>query len=979
MKKIKAVSLLLSLSLLASLAIPGALTLPTQAVGEQEDKGMVINKTAKANDDGTYTITLEAYATGSKIITETKKDIPTDIVLVLDQSGSMAESMSSEQAYSAYENRNNRYLRGERFNGGAGNLYYPLDGGYVEVQVDREEVNGYEPLDADTSNRTYYDDRNNLYIKDADGDYQEVTVERGFQGGRFVYTYSVNGQQITQSSGRDESPNFGTYGPIYRAGNVYQYTYYYQLQGQGRVDIETSLGENTIPSKTYYRYGTVNTSRLEALESAVTTFANSVVTKAAGPDGTLGNDDDVNHRVAVVGFASKDGYGNNTELLSISGQNSGSVGVEYDSITDRNLVDVLQDMDTTAGQSMVQSAIDALAAEGATRADLGMDMANRILNANPVPEGEKRARVVVFFTDGSPTSFSSYDENVAKAAISNAFSIKTDGAVVYSVGVFPGADATNNGIDKNNASRQENQFMQDVSSNNGMPQNPSYYLSASDADTLNSIFQQISDNIESGGASTTLGKETVIKDIIAPQFELPEGTTATNIILETYSYTGENRWEKNDGPMGATAAVDGDKVDVAGFDFCENYVGTVTENGNVTYRGDKLVITFTVKPKDGFLGGNNVYTNTSAGVYENSTAEDPVLTFDRPQVNVPIKDVTVTAQDKNVYLLNDLTAEELRTGATAKVGNVSLDLTKPDQNYGLELWQTSGVDISVEITDAEGKVISTGLSSLRTDTTYNVKVQVSPKTSALPESSGEAAETKLDTAEAAIKVFKPELTYKDGEVYYGDTVPTDFTANLTSTKWKHNDTEADTATMGAAPKLTLTYTLDATKIEDGKINTKQNVGVDAEVKIGDTVVITDTTFLHTACTGTDCGWNETTLDGTPAFLLHVKTCQLNIVKYGGVQDEPYVFTVYKDNVKYSEVTINGPGTEIIYELPVGTYTIVEDTGWSWRYDATYNGEKVKLTADSPESSITCINKKTENYWLNGFSDVVKNIFGINTK
>ena len=123
MKKSKALSLLLSLALLASFAISGKLALPTWAVGEQEDNGMAISKTAKANGDGTYTITLEAYATGSKIITETKKDIPTDIILVLDQSGSMAGPMSSERAYSAYENRRNSYLRGERFNGGDDNLY----------------------------------------------------------------------------------------------------------------------------------------------------------------------------------------------------------------------------------------------------------------------------------------------------------------------------------------------------------------------------------------------------------------------------------------------------------------------------------------------------------------------------------------------------------------------------------------------------------------------------------------------------------------------------------------------------------------------------------------------------------------------------------------------------------------------------------------------------------------------------------------
>ena len=107
----------------------------------------------------------------------------------------------------------------------------------------------------------------------------------------------------------------------------------------------------------------------------------------------------------------------------------------------------------------------------------------------------------------------------------------------------------------------------------------------------------------------------------------------------------------------------------------------------------------------------------------------------------------------------------------------------------------------------------------------------------------------------------------------------------------------------------------------------------------------------------------------------MKTCQLTISKSGGASDEPYVFTVYKDGKEYSEVTIVGNTSETIYELPVGTYTIKEDTGWSWRYNAGDNGS-AELTASAPSGSIASSNSKAENYWLNGFSDVVKNIFGI---
>ena len=64
----------------------------------------------------------------------------------------------------------------------------------------------------------------------------------------------------------------------------------------------------------------------------------------------------------------------------------------------------------------------------------------------------------------------------------------------------------------------------------------------------------------------------------------------------------------------------------------------------------------------------------------------------------------------------------------------------------------------------------------------------------------------------------------------------------------------------------------------------------------------------------------------------------------------------------------------IKELPVGTYTIEEDTGWSWRYTATISGGAT-LSANSPSDTITCTNTKNNDQWLNGFSTVVQNIFG----
>lgn len=978
---------------------------PARAAGDANtgsdngNNGMAVNKTSVYNKDtGAYDITLEAYATGSKIISTVTSDVPTDVILVLDQSGSMGDDMG-QLVYTAYSGntRQNSNLYEKQ-----DNLWYKLsDGSYVAVTV-----TSYTPITNGRNNEGYdwwsgstytnlWRNKDNLYAK-INGEYQKVTVSRSGDRINPTYTYTLpNGTKIASSQGNDAAPTISDTddGYLYLASidttqTVYTYTY---TDASGTVQtIGTSTGDSTnFTAATLYSRSTTDSgiTRLEALKNAAATFANSVEEKAKGADGALGTEDDISHRIAVVGFASKSGYGNNTELLSIAGRNSGSVGVAYHNITNQNLKDVLQKVDTSAGQTMVSTAIDALAASGATRTDLGLDMAQRILSANPVQPNEKRNRVVIVFTDGAPTSSDGFETGVADKAITYAGTIKTTGATVYTIGIFAGADATSAGTEpKRDLSQNSNSmnsacnwFMQQVSSNNGKPRTPSYYLSAADAGSLSNIFQQISDNIETGGSSSTLTEESVVRDIISPQFTLPAGSTVSDITLETYACTGKDgdtyTWRQNDTAMGATATIDGNSVSVTGFDFSENYVGTVTNNASVTYRGHKLVIRFSVKPQPSFLGGNNVPTNAGAGVYENKDSETPVREFPQPTVNVPIQPVTVAAQDYNVYLLGGLTASQLQSDSTVQVGSISLDLTKAtdsDHPYGLEPWQTAYVDITVSITGPDGSPV-TDLAQLRADTSYAVSVTVSPKTEPQADSSGTPAAKQSGSATGKVNVFKPTLTYKDGTVYYGDTFDrATLPGYRTSTSWFHNGTDAATVSMtGAEPKLNSAYSYDTTLLT-GIVNTKQDIPVKATISIGDTNITADTSFLHTNCAGET--WSHTS--GAPAFLLHVRTCALTVTKTGGADGEPYVFNVYRNGDLYTQVTVVGSSSVSLYELPVGKYTIAEDTGWSWRYDATYMPDGCALTAGHNSDSITCTNTLKNDRWLNGFSDVIANIFGI---
>ena len=1003
MKKTKILSLLLCLSIFCTLIVPG-----TRAYAKSDpDNGMKISKTATANGDGSYTITLEAFATGSKTTTVQEKDIPTDIILVLDQSGSMADDIGRVQ-YTAYtgDNTQNKSNYEKRHNGGSANLWHKLpDGSYVSVSVTK--TTEYKDLNIELPNFSYLNEcywgyANNLYEKVGE-EYKKVTVNYHRDIFDYTYTYTFADGTTVTSVGNASTPDFGSHAPLYTPvadGNNTVYTYTYTDTNGTTQTIGTSTGASTRYTPAFYQRSTTTSgggSRLNALKSAATSFANQVATKANGTDGFAGTDDDVKHRIAVVGYA---------------GSSS-------------NLTNGFKQMNNTSQAADVSSAIDNLTANGGTHIDQGLSTANGIFANNPIGDTENRNRVVIVFTDGAPGSYGDWcSESVQTAnnAIAYAKTAKKPtseggyGATVYTIGIFSGADASNPdslpaytsyttgwlGSEQSPSEadqvKNSNRFMHLVSSNypaassitqpgsiNPNLNGKSYYLSAADSGALNSIFQQISDQIETGGAETTLGSKTVVKDIISPYFTLPAGTTASGIRIDTYACTGKDgntyTWSgTSGGPGGATATVSGDQVSVTGFDFSENWCGTETDaQGNSTVRGKKLVISFEVSPKSGFLGGNDVITNASAGIYENGSAQNPVMTFEQPKVNVPIKDVTVTTTDKNIYLKGTVSADGLRDGAEVSVGtgahSVKLDLSRADDEnnpYGLEPWQTEYVDIEVDVKGADGKPISGNLTGLTDDTTYTVTVKVSPKTNG-SSASGTPATEKNGEDEGKINVFKPELTFKDSTAYYGDTAPTDFRGNLTNTEWEHGETkstDSGVTMIGTAPTLDLTYTPEAGKIAGGIINTKEDISVDVSVKIGTDDVTDETSFVHTKC-------DETCTDpANGKFWIHVKTCTLSITKKGGANDESYVFDVLKNNVKYSEVTVWGNGTETLFELPVGDYTIVENTGWSWRYTAN-NCDSAALTAQYPTGSITCTNRKTKDQWLNGFSTVVHNIFSTN--
>ena len=669
-----------------------------------------------------------------------------------------------------------------------------------------------------------------------------------------------------------------------------------------------------------------------------------------------------------------------------------------------------------AGKTTLQKNISGLpnSPSGATNVAAGMSQAETLMGSGYSYTGTNtsRQKVVIVFTDGVPTTDSDFETTVATSAIASAKNLKDAGATVYTIGIFSGAnpdelygasgfDTNSNGTvgsqwikdtwglfpgtDFPEADRPAgNRFLNYLSSNcpeavsvglerstgglgilhykitykitaNSPRTDSNYYLTANDSGSLNTIFQTISENIQT--ANIDLGSETEIKDTVSPYFDLP--ADASGIKLYTAAAKADGSFEDDVLASGITATIENNAVKVTGFDFNDNFVSK-EDKGNGDY-GKKLVISFTVSPKAGFIGGNDVPTNDwqNTGVYDKSGAEvekfaDATTT---PTVNVDIKTPVFTVNNKTIYEGNSTSVSGL--------------YTLPDTTG----WQFDFVNVTAGANNVTEETVSP------TDCTdYTVKVTYAPKTDgASSEGTANAMAGKYTEQTATVHVLKPTVTatINDVQKYYGESYTLGDDANgQISVEWT-DKTERDTdipAAEGTAPytaaDLHLAYSTEAFTGQSGTVP-KHDFDVAVKVmkgaeEIGDAVITTTCSIDGSGCT-------------TPAtdgkYTVHVKTCQLTITKTGGADNEPYVFTVKKDGAKYTEVTIVGNSSVTIYELPVGTYTIEEDAGWSWRYNAN-NGSRAALSVTSPNGSITCANSSNDKiYWLNGFSQVVRNIFG----
>lgn len=423
-------------------------------------------------------------------------------------------------------------------------------------------------------------------------------------------------------------------------------------------------------------WGDDNTDRRQyAMKNAVKNFINSVADKY--------DPETSDHRMAVVTFGS-----------------SASTLVNWTQV------------DGT-GKSTLTTAIDRLpsAPNGGTQTGQGMQQAQTLLDNSKYTGSNQaqRTQVVIMFTDGVPGD-SGFDISVANDAIKAAKTMKDNGVVVYTIGIFTGAEPSQlYGGSGNGAvgeywdwsdtdSAAANRFMNFVSSNFKAAENvglgqkvvnhfvynsyyfeitknynrdsSSYYLTASDADGLNNVFSSISSTI--GGSDATLTDTATMVDVISDYFQLPknyqDSLKAYTVPFTGTDASGNRQWGANQTDYTTSIkVVDGSKVSINGFNYSDNWVGFHTENGTKTPRGSKMVLEIPIQVKDDTVGEVPTNDRNNSGILDGN--EDMFAKFVSPVVKyayftvVPVtssvdengKNYGTRGQEKKVRLLDNPT------------------------------------------------------------------------------------------------------------------------------------------------------------------------------------------------------------------------------------------------------------------------------------------------------------------------------------
>ena len=499
---------------------------------------------------------------------------------------------------------------------------------------------------------------------------------------------------------------------------------------------------------------------------------------------------------------------------------------------------------------------------------------------------------------------------------------------------------------------------------------PGGHFLTGDTKTIEKCFATIFQNIQTSNPapSVTLNKDTVLIDVVMPYFEVPEGASSIKAkVVDVGTGQEDADLSKQLKVEYDTSAANGtSSVSVKGFDYTRYFVNETARTGK------KLVLTFTIQPIQGFMGGNGVPTNnlTQSGVF----AKEGELVENLPDPgtqNVPLAEIALTVPDKSIYLSQTLDQDALLEGAEVRlVGSDStsspLPLTENEQKTD---WRFDFVTLTVAA-DKPYTGEFTDCSPVPVTATLTAK--------------GDEANTSTAEATPTVHVFRPTVHVSANDVWadYGQRI--DLAQNCVTqgeTTWAHNCNGENVGNpSGTAPAISdLAYTFDLGT--NGFYTTAEE---DATGKI------TGLSYTVGGKGYQNLAWAAEYPEQGDHFTIHINRFDLKVSKTWGGADcykQSAIFSLSTQGGKpmatqFAHSPETGKNSTTVHGLVCGkTYALSEDMGWSWRYHSASTGSVTPgdhdaISRTKPEiasAEVSFTNTLKNSFWFDAAS-FVSNLF-----
>lgn len=768
MKRIKKVfGVLLSLVMVFLLFPASAKADNTENTG---NSGVVVEKSATLENDGTYTINLSAYATGTTTTITEKSGQPLDIVLVLDQSGSM---------------KNYGYL--DSLKTAVGNFIDTITQNAKEYNVDhRIAVVGFAGA---------------AYGSGTDSEYYYANTEL-FIGSK-QYNYISGGKESTEDK---------------IASTQYASAFQVVTDSTGATNLTASKDALAAKGGTHPDLGI-------EMANGIFEANDNTYTKTDGTAGTR-------KRIMVV-------------------------------FTDGQPGDSAYSFDSDVANDALRNAYATKNTYGATVYTVGLysNASNNVttfmnyLSSN-YPSAQSMSSYVY-----TPVYDNDLDRN-------ETYYINDDGSYV------PITYNTNKNAWRRNKQNYTPKTSEDDTNNNHtqfyMRTNASapekaadkYYMTTSDSSELNKIFSNVTEDIQNPSTTVTLNAESVMRDVIADGFKLPSDyNVASNVTIKTVAGSTTDgktiTWgAETINPNGITASVDGQNVNITGFNYSEKYVAE-------SHNGEKLMVEIRgVEATDAAITNEQVDTNAAAsGIYATADAES-CIPFPQPKTILTseayvldyAKSVTLSSSDWNQDSVTKIAGDMAKNSAAvaAKYGKIDLNNNNVIYQPTTTNWdgydsfyafgKTSEPTITAASANANGN-LWTKVSVLPANNVYYEDDFVTDESNSTVgiEYTGtwttEGTSTNnTETANGAVQGWETSLaddaTYSDGTAHVSNT-------SGATAKFTFTGTGVDIYSRTNQTTGTIYVTVKSTK--DGTTTTNRTV-VDNKAKSGDYYQIPTYTF-----------------------------------------------------------------------------------------------------------------------------------------